>query len=90
LTPRITQSGVSSRIGQITKTGPATLRWAAIEAAQQAYRPTSPWHRLWMEIPARNGGKTNPAKAAIARKILIAVWHVLAREEPFKPSCAPA
>jgi transposase len=90
LTPRITQSGTSSRIGQITKTGPATLRWAAVEAAQQAYRPTSPWHRLWTEIPARNGGKTNPAKAAIGRKILIAVWHVLAREEPFKPSCAPA
>lgn len=90
LTPRITQSGTSARIGQITKTGPATLRWAAIEAAQQAYRPTSPWHRLWTEIPARSGGKTNPAKAAIGRKILIAVWHVLAREEPFKPSCAPA
>jgi transposase len=90
LTPRITQSGLSSRIGQITKTGPATLRWAAVEAAQQAYRPTSPWHRLWKEIPARNGGKTNPAKAAIARKILIAVWHVLAREEPFKPTCAAA
>jgi transposase len=90
LTPRITQSGVSSRIGQITKTGPATLRWAAIEAAQQAYRPTSPWHRLWTEIPARNGGKTNPAKAAIGRKILIAIWHVLAREEPFKPSCVRA
>lgn len=90
LTPRITQSGISSRTGQITKTGPATLRWAAVEAAQQAYRPTSPWHRLWKEIPARNGGKTNPAKAAIGRKILIAVWHVLAREEPFKPNCAPA
>lgn len=86
LTPRIKQSGMSSRIGQITKTGPATLRWAAVEAAQQAYRPTSPWHRLWTEIPARNGGKTNPAKAAIARKVLIAVWHVLTREQPFKPS----
>ena len=31
-------------------------------------------------------GKANPAKAAVARKLLIACWHVLSREEPFKPS----
>jgi transposase len=89
LTPRITQSGQSSRIGQITKTGPAILRWAAIEAAQQAYRPTNPWHRLYTDLKTKYG-KANPAKAAIARKILIAAWHVLARQEPFKPPRAPA
>jgi hypothetical protein len=26
----------------------------------------------------------NPAKSAVARKILIAAWHVLSRQEPFK------
>lgn len=26
---------------------PATLRWAAVEAAQRAWRPTNPWHRLY-------------------------------------------
>jgi transposase len=89
LTPRITQSGQSSRIGQITKTGSAILRWAAIEAAQHAYRPTNPWHHLYTETKTKYG-KANPAKAAVARKILIAAWHVLAREEPFKPNRAQA
>jgi transposase len=87
LTPRITQSGISSRTGQLTKTGPATLRWAAVEAAQQAYRPTNPWHRLYTDTKNKHG-KANPAKAAVARKILIAAWHVLAREQTFTPSCA--
>src|SRR5262249_47348280 len=31
-------------------------------------------------------GTANPAKAAVARKVLIAVWHVLGREQPFQAS----
>jgi hypothetical protein len=38
----------------------------------------------------RRHGKANPAKAAIARKILIATWHVLALQQPFKPSATRA
>ena len=89
LTPTIKQSGQSSRTGRISKAGPDTLRWAAVEAAQQAWRPTNPWHRLYTDTKTRHG-KANPAKAAVARKILIAAWHVLAREQPFRPSCAAA
>jgi transposase len=85
LTPRIKQSGQSERVGRLSKAGPATLRWAAVEAAQQAWRPTNPWHTLYTDIKQRHG-KSNPAKAAVARKVLIAAWHVLSRREPFKPS----
>jgi hypothetical protein len=62
---------------------------AAVEAAQQAYRPTNPWHRLYTDTKNKHG-KTNPAKAAVARKILIAAWHILSREEPFTPNRALA
>ena len=62
------------------------LRWAAIEAAQQAWRPNNPWHQLYLDVKARCGGKGNPAKAAVARKVLIASWHVLALQQPFTPS----
>lgn len=89
LTPTIKQSGQTARTGRISKAGPATLRWAAVEAAQQAWRPTNPWHRLYADTKRRHG-KSNPAKAAVARKVLIAAWHVLARQESFKPSRAPA
>jgi transposase len=88
LTPTIKQSGQSSRTGRISKAGPDTLRWAAVEAAQQAWRPTNPWHRLYADTKHRHG-KANPAKAAVARKILIASWHILARQQPFK-ACAAA
>src|SRR5262249_38126287 len=50
LTPRIKQSGQSERIGRLSKAGPDTLRWAAVEAAQQAWRPTNPWHELYSDI----------------------------------------
>jgi transposase len=83
LAPRIKQSGQSSRIGQLTKAGPDTLRWAAVEAAQQAWRPSNPWHELYVDIKRRHG-KANPAKAAVARKVLIAAWHVLSLQQPFK------
>jgi transposase len=89
LAPTIKQSGQSSRTGPISKAGPSTLRWAAIEAAQGAWRPTNPWHRLYSETKQRHG-KSNPAKAAVARKVLIACWHVLARNEPFKRSASSA
>ena len=86
LTPRVYQSGQKSRTGKLSRTGSTMLRWAAIEAAQQAWRPTNPWHQLYLDVKQRCGGKGNPAKAAVARKILIASWHVLARQQPFTPS----
>ena len=79
LTPRVYQSGEKSRTGKLSKAGSTMLRWAAIEAAQQAWRPNNPWHQLYLDVKARCGGKGNPAKAAVARKVLIAS---LARARP--------
>jgi transposase len=87
LAPRVAQSGQSSRTGALSKAGSRTLRWAAIEAAQCAWRPTNPWNRLYRDVKHRTG-KSNPAKSAVARKVLIAAWHVLARQQPFKASRA--
>jgi transposase len=84
LAPRVKQSGERSRAGQLSKAGSRTLRFAAVEAAQGAWRETNPWHRLYSDVKARTG-KANPAKSAVARKVLIACWHVLSRDEPFKP-----
>jgi transposase len=85
LAPKVKQSGQSSRTGPLSKAGSKALRWAAVEAAQQAWRERNPWHELYRQTAQRQG-KTNAAKAAVARKVLIAAWHVLARQQPFKPS----
>jgi transposase len=84
LAPKISQSGDRSRTGALSKAGSRTLRWAAVEAAHQAWRPKNPWHQLYADITLRAG--KNPAKSAVARKVLIAAWHVLSREQPFKPA----
>jgi transposase len=84
LAPRVKQSGQRSRSGELWKAGSRMLRFAAVEAAQGAWRETNPWHRLYSDAKARTG-KANPAKSAVARKVLIARRHVLSREQPFKP-----
>jgi transposase len=86
LAPRVSQSGKRSATGALSKAGSRTLRWAAVEAANQAWRPSNPWHRHYRRVAARHG--KNPAKSAVARKLLISAWHMLSRQEPFKP--APA
>ena len=84
LAPKISQSGDRSRTGALSKAGSRTLRRAAVEAAQHAWRTTNPWHPLYSDLAARAG--KNPAKAAVARKILISAWHILSRQQPFKPA----
>jgi transposase len=89
LAPRVHQSGQSRpRSGPLTKSGSRPLGWAAVEAAQQAWRETNPWHDLDVDV-ARRSRHTNAAKAAVARKILIAAWHLLSRNQPFNPAPRP-
>jgi transposase len=86
LAPRVHQSGQGRpRSGPLSKSGSRLLGWAAVEAAQQAWRESNPWHELYRDVSARSGNP-NSAKAAVARKILIAAWHMLSRNEPFKPA----
>ena len=68
----------------LSKAGSRTLRWAAVEAAHHAWRPSNPWHPLYSDITARAG--KHSAKSAVARKVLIAAWHVLSRQQSFKPA----
>lgn len=61
LTPRVYQSGEKSRTGKLSKSGSTMLRWAAIEAAQQAWRPNNPWHQLYRDAQgARPASRARP------------------------------
>src|SRR4051812_12092029 len=53
LAPKINQSGDRSRTGALSKAGSRTLRWAAVAAAQHAWRPSNPWHELYTDVAAR-------------------------------------
>jgi transposase len=84
LAPRISQSGERSATGRLSKAGSRTLRWAAVEAANQAWRPSNPFHEHYRRMAERHG--KNPAKSSVARKLLITSWHMLSREQVFQPS----
>lgn len=85
MAPGVNQSGDRSKTGlPLSKAGSRTLRWAAVEAAQHAWRESNPWHQLYTDLTNRSG--SNDAKSAVARKVLTAAWHILSLQQPFKPS----
>jgi transposase len=65
---------------RITKSGRKELRWAMVEAAWRAIR-ISPYWKEQYEKYLRRMRKPNQAIVVIARKLLVAVWHVLSKEE---------
>jgi hypothetical protein len=72
---RIHDSGLTTRTGRITKSGRKDLRAAMVEAAQTAANTHPHWQAELARLEPRLG--RNKAIVAIARKLLVAVWHVL-------------
>lgn len=65
----------------ITKSGRKELRWAMVEAAWGATR-SDPYWRAQYEHLKKRGKHSNEAIVAIARKLLVSIWHVLTKREP--------
>lgn len=72
---RIHDSGLTTRSGKITKAGRRDLRAALVEAAQTAANTHPHWQAELKRLEPRLG--RNKAIVAIARKLLVSVWHVL-------------
>lgn len=65
--------------GRITKMGRRDLRRSMVEAAQSATRCHDHWKAEYNHLCKRTDKKK--AKVAIARKLLVTVWHVLTDAE---------
>lgn len=72
---RLHDSGMTTRRGRITKAGRRDLRSALVESAHSAASTHPHWKAELARLQPRLG--YNKAIVAIARKLLIAVWHVL-------------
>jgi transposase len=72
---RVHDSGLSHRSGRITKAGRRDIRATMVEAAQTASRTHPHWQAELARLEPRLG--RNKAMVAIARKLLVTVWHVL-------------
>jgi transposase len=75
LDPTVIESADSKRRGRLAKQGSPYLRWALVEAAQHAYRQTSPDHTLYTNTKHRRG--SGRARLTVARKIAHRAYHVL-------------
>jgi transposase len=90
LSPRIFQSGATTRMGRLTKTGPRDARWVLTQAAWSAIR----WEDRARVIFTRRmwkGGKhaKQIAAAAVARHLLVWAYYVLRSGEPFRGKGRP-
>jgi transposase len=86
LTPRVYQSGQKARTGKLRSPGRRCCGGRRAKPPSRPGAPSNPWNQLYLDVKQRCGGKGNPAKAAVARKVLIATWHVLALQQTFNPS----
>jgi transposase len=73
-------SGKTHKEKKITKKGRKELRWAMVEAAWRAVG-MSPFWKAQYEKYLRRLRKKNQAIVVIARKLLVAIWQVLSKEE---------
>ena len=73
-------SGKTHKEKKITQKGRKELRWAMVEAAWRAVR-MSPFWKAEYEKHLQRMRKPNQAIVVIARKLLVAIWHVLSKEE---------
>lgn len=75
----IYSSGDVCNTGSITKEGRKELRTALVEAARNAVAQEGHWQDEFKRLSSRLG--KNKAIVAIARKMLVVIWHVLTKGE---------
>jgi transposase len=73
------QSGETNRGGRITKEGRSDLREVMVEAAWVAVEHHPHWKAQFERLAARIGKQK--AIVAVARKLLVTIWHVLSQQE---------
>jgi transposase len=75
-------SGEKYQEKSITKAGRKELRWALVEAAWVAVRSDPYWKAQFIRLKKRM--HVNKAIVAIARRLLVSIWYILTRREPYR------
>jgi transposase len=83
LVPCVHQSGAKSYHGHLSKKANRYLQWGMIEAAQKA-KVIDPFLRVKAEKIHRKRG-ASVATAAVARHLLVAVYHILKEKTVYRP-----
>lgn len=84
LNPREHSSGDKTRRGKISKEGSSWLRWIFVEAAQQAVKEEGKIRELYLRVSEKRGH--NRGVVAAAREMVVAIFWMLKRMEPYRAS----
>ncbi len=87
LTPSTYQSGDTCYNGRLTKQGRSHARWLAVEAAQAIANSNVPLAAAYHRVRRKKGH--NVAVSALARKLVVLVWHMLRNNEPYRYAPIP-
>ncbi len=79
---RVHDSGEMHQTGRITKAGRRDLRRALVEAAHHAVVCNPHWKGKFEKLEKRKG--RSKAVVAVARMLLVAIWHILTKAEADK------
>jgi transposase len=82
LAPSLHQSGNIIWTGNITRQGNSRIRWYLVEAAQKAARYDPKLIPVYQRIAKKKGNQK--AVIAVARKMLVSIYHVLTRNELYE------
>jgi transposase len=83
LDPMVHQSGDTEVHGSISKEGSAPLRWALVQAAHRAVRYDDYLGNFYTRLKQRKNKQI--AIVATARKMLVSIFYMLKRQEPYDP-----
>jgi transposase len=83
LDPTVHQSGETEIHGSISKEGPGALRWALVQSAWTAVGCEEYFGNFYTRLKRKKNDQI--AIVATARKMLVSVFYMLKRNEPFDP-----
>jgi len=70
LTPRLDESGLTRRLGHISKQGPSVVRWLIVESAWRAVKKSPGLRRFYERVMCGQKNRKKIAVVAVARKLL--------------------
>ena len=82
LNPSVYQSGQTAYHGHISRRGRSQARAVCVEVAHQLVKAPGPFHAFFERLRRRK--PYNVAITAVARKLVVLVWHMLTRGEDYR------
>lgn len=82
LNPSVYQSGLKAYTGHISRRGRSHARTICVEAAHLLVRVPGPFHAVFLRLRRRK--PYNVAITAVARKLVVLIWHMLTKNEDYR------